>query len=80
MKSHENHYPIDKKMLKYCRSARNRFRSFLVEKKSSKKMKKGGESETGGERNVSLLEGERNKLDALKKCINKSGNELMIRP
>ena len=67
-------------MLKYCSSARNRYRSFLEEKKSSKKMKKGGESKKGGERNVALLEGERNKLDALEKCISKNGNELVIRP
>ena len=55
MKSHENHYSIDKEMLKYCSSARNRYRSFLEEKKSSKKMKKGGESKKGGERNVLCL-------------------------
>ena len=64
-------------MLKYCSSARNRYRSFL-EEKSSKKMKKVDESEKGGEINVDLLEGERNKLDALEKCINNNENELTI--
>ena len=80
MKSHENHYPIDKEILRYCTSTRNRYRSFLGEKKSSKKIKKGGESKKESERNVALLEGERYKLDALEKCINKNGNELMICP
>ena len=47
---------------------------------SSKKMKKRGESKKGGERNAALLEGERNKLDALEKCINKNGNVLMNCP
>ena len=34
---------IDKEMIKYCRSARNMYKSFLEEKKSSVKNKKGGE-------------------------------------
>ena len=32
-------------MLKFCSSARNGYRSYLEEKKSSKKIKKGGESQ-----------------------------------
>ena len=78
MKSHENHYPFDKEILKYLKSASYRYRSFLEDKKRSEYDKKWGESKRGGERNVALLEAERNKLDALMKYTNKNGNELMI--
>ena len=66
---------IDKEMFKYCRSARNRYRIFLEEKKSSVKNKKGCDSKEVGDRNVALLEAEHNKLDTLEKDINKIENE-----
>ena len=65
MKSHENHYPIDKEILRYCTSTRNRYRSFLEEKKIRVKNKKGGESKKEGESNVTLFESERDQLGDL---------------
>ena len=56
---------IDKKMIRYCRSTGNGYRSFLEEKKIRVKNKKGGESKKEGESNVTLFESERDQLEDL---------------
>ena len=66
---------INKDVLKYCRSARNRYRQFLEEKKADekKKIKDGSMNEVV--KNKDLLEAEKRKVASFEKNIEKVSGE-----